>query len=488
MDKTLGDQVETLEKAERVAQDRPICLQVLGMHRSGTSMLSRILSLLGAQLPASLMGANASNEAGHWESDMLVVCHDRFLASVQSSWNDWRAIPASKITAKMRSQAVADISAVLADEYPAPGLFVAKDPRVCRFFDIYAEAVAEQRAEMKTIIPLRNPLEVCESLERRDGMARGDAGLLWLRHVLEAELATRGTRRSIIVHQDLMGDWRAVVGGIANSLDITWPHDVENIASDVDAFIQPGLHHHRRSNEDVLLDPTLRGWVSDAWEALLRLARGQEIERAYAELGRIKVEFEIAAPTIYELRQQIASQYMHVVAERDAQLAAATAETEQAQAARAEAEVRAHDLEAALQAAQLQAEARDKDELDLRAELAARDTRLVETRSEISSIQVERDSAAEMLARSNGEATALRAAEQELQAELVALRAKLERLSLSRAKAETAMSVIARDLKAVEDMCSGNFARVTLPLPQIRARLKELSSFIASTEAALSAG
>ena len=47
---------------------------VLGMHRSGTSALTRVISLLGADLPSSLMPANLSNEAGFFEFERSSDC------------------------------------------------------------------------------------------------------------------------------------------------------------------------------------------------------------------------------------------------------------------------------------------------------------------------------------------------------------------------------------------------------------------------------
>src|SRR5262245_41143141 len=65
---------------------------VLGMHRSGTSALTRVFSLLGADLPKNLMAAApSSNETGHWESLDLFVIHDELLTSAGSRWDDWRA-------------------------------------------------------------------------------------------------------------------------------------------------------------------------------------------------------------------------------------------------------------------------------------------------------------------------------------------------------------------------------------------------------------
>src|SRR5215469_14980748 len=61
---------------------------VLGMHRSGTSALSRVLNLLGARLPSNLIPVEpgVGNDAGHWESADFVVIHDGVLESNGSSW------------------------------------------------------------------------------------------------------------------------------------------------------------------------------------------------------------------------------------------------------------------------------------------------------------------------------------------------------------------------------------------------------------------
>ena len=54
-------------------------LLVLGMHRSGTSSLARVFSLLGASLPTNVMPANYGNEAGYWEPERVVALNDQIL-------------------------------------------------------------------------------------------------------------------------------------------------------------------------------------------------------------------------------------------------------------------------------------------------------------------------------------------------------------------------------------------------------------------------
>src|SRR2546427_10762594 len=69
-------------------------LVVVGMHRSGTSALTRVLSLCGATLPKHLIPAAAGeNETGFWESATICAIHEALLTSVGSAWDDPSALP-----------------------------------------------------------------------------------------------------------------------------------------------------------------------------------------------------------------------------------------------------------------------------------------------------------------------------------------------------------------------------------------------------------
>jgi len=57
------------------------CIVVLGMHRSGTSSLTRLISFAGAKLPKTLIETRHGNESGHWESSKIVNFTQGFLVS-----------------------------------------------------------------------------------------------------------------------------------------------------------------------------------------------------------------------------------------------------------------------------------------------------------------------------------------------------------------------------------------------------------------------
>ena len=61
---------------------------VLGMHRSGTSALTRVLNLLGLDAGRDvLMGASESNPTGHWEVERLTSFNDRLLDDRGGRWS-----------------------------------------------------------------------------------------------------------------------------------------------------------------------------------------------------------------------------------------------------------------------------------------------------------------------------------------------------------------------------------------------------------------
>ena len=55
------------------------CIIVLGMHRSGTSALARVLNLLGVDLGTNLLPAAEDNETGFWEHRDLVLVNEEVL-------------------------------------------------------------------------------------------------------------------------------------------------------------------------------------------------------------------------------------------------------------------------------------------------------------------------------------------------------------------------------------------------------------------------
>ena len=71
---------------------------VLGMHRSGTSAVTRGLKVLGVSLGETLYGAMAGvNEKGFWEDIHLNALNVEMLDAIESDWSHVGAIDSSDV-------------------------------------------------------------------------------------------------------------------------------------------------------------------------------------------------------------------------------------------------------------------------------------------------------------------------------------------------------------------------------------------------------
>jgi hypothetical protein len=69
------------------------CVLVLGMHRSGTSALTGILNILGADLGLNMMKAAEDNERGFFENRSIYNINEKILESLGSSWDSPFPLP-----------------------------------------------------------------------------------------------------------------------------------------------------------------------------------------------------------------------------------------------------------------------------------------------------------------------------------------------------------------------------------------------------------
>jgi hypothetical protein len=73
---------------------------ILGMHCTGTSSLTGVLSLLGYSAGNHLMPENVFNERGYFEDVVLNKKLDSFLSAIDRSWKDERAHPSDWLSSQ----------------------------------------------------------------------------------------------------------------------------------------------------------------------------------------------------------------------------------------------------------------------------------------------------------------------------------------------------------------------------------------------------
>lgn len=221
------------------------CIIVLGMHRSGTSALTGVLSMLGPDPGPSLMPAQEGmNPKGFWEHEDIVAIHDRLLEAMGSFWHDERDLPENWWQSPVVIPFRHEVIEVLRRDFGQSPLWILKDPRMCRLLPLWLDILHEVGCAPYFVIGLRNPFEVARSLERRDGFSEAKSSLLWLEHLLEAERWSRDCPRVVVTYDQLLADWQATSRQIAEGLGLSWPAKGEDVAARIHAFLEPSLQHH----------------------------------------------------------------------------------------------------------------------------------------------------------------------------------------------------------------------------------------------------
>jgi len=261
---------------------------VLGMHRSGTSALARLIGHLGAALPTDAIEAHSDNAKGYWESAAIVRADDQLLRVARSSWFDPRALDLSRLEGSaLRSRKDRIWEAVTA-AFGDASLFVMKDPRQCRFVPTVVETLAEHGVASRAALTLRNPAAIARSLASRDGTTSAFAHLLWLRHMIDAERGSRHLIRAIIDFDAMLADWRGAAERLLPMTGGAMPEGER--ATEIAAFLDPGLRHHHH-DEEMLLEEPLAGLIAELKTGLDHLLAADDA-RARAALDTVYARYE----------------------------------------------------------------------------------------------------------------------------------------------------------------------------------------------------
>jgi hypothetical protein len=289
---------------------------VLGFHRSGTSMTTRLLNLLGVELGGDLLPANYDNPRGFWEPRWMVRFNDEVLAAVGASY----MAPPPLDAPWGRLEALRDRAGALLDEnLGAFDLFAFKDPRLCLTWPFWQPLVAERVDEIRHVICLRSPAETAASMVKRDrypGVTHAQWGDMWLDYTGRSLAGTRGARRMIVFYDDLLRNGRDQARALADFAGRPWPEG--DAAAALAEAIDASMRHHTTSLHETAADARLPAAARSVYVALRSAAVSEPemagaLERAAEDLWRaqydgaqrsaaLDVHREAIAETIGELQ------------------------------------------------------------------------------------------------------------------------------------------------------------------------------------------
>jgi len=237
-------------------EKKPSGFVVLGMHRSGTSMLAGLLhTSFGYKVGGPLIGAAFDNEKGFFERVDVVLQNDEFMAKQNVWWaNNVVNYDPEKALAEKESGVVKFEKGRTGLQFmnnPQNSPWMQKDPRMCITLKTWLPLLDTPPA---AVFSYRNPLEVAMSLKKREKNFTLERGLrLWIAYNMKA---IQNSKDLCVVHtsnDDLLKNPLKELRRIADQLTSLCevPAPPGYITQDhVNKFIDPKLQHNRKEREE----------------------------------------------------------------------------------------------------------------------------------------------------------------------------------------------------------------------------------------------
>ncbi|NJO15176.1 MAG: hypothetical protein HC877_05350 [Thioploca sp.] len=176
---------------------------VLGMHRSGTSMVARLLNMMGAYFATeeTAMPPTAANPKGYWEREDIRQLNDRIFSLLGMSWDNIIDFKSDLLTAAIQQQLEEPASKIIFSlESHRP--WMAKDPRFCLLFSLWQPLLEVPIG----VYVYRNPIQVAQSLKNREGFPLTLGIALWEKYNLCGLANGVNLPKILISHAELIRD------------------------------------------------------------------------------------------------------------------------------------------------------------------------------------------------------------------------------------------------------------------------------------------
>lgn len=271
---------------------------VLGMHRSGTSAVSRIINMMGAYFgpEGSALDANEFNPKGYWERKDVMEMNDALLRSANSIWCRVADFSIDKVTEDAKKEFSPKFNRLLLD-MDAHRPWVIKDPRLSLLLPLW-------RSQLEVpvcVIAYRNPIQVAQSLKKRDLFPLHVGIALWEKYKLAAMESVRDLPTVFVSYNQLIESPVETVKTLYNDLQISGVHGLRMPGeTEITSFISSSLCRNRGEGHDFsqylnLQQQDLYSWLQDKIipEVIPALSQGaSEILHDFEEKFSCQVRLE----------------------------------------------------------------------------------------------------------------------------------------------------------------------------------------------------
>jgi len=233
---------------------RPRAVCILGMHRSGTSVVAKAVGVLGAYLGAAeeLLPAAPDNPQGFWERRDVCGLGERLLAALGTTWDTVAPLPEAWLAAPAVGPLREELAALIGGAFAGRPLWAWKDPRTCLLLPLWKEVLRGAGVDLGVLFTVRNPLDVARSLHKRDGLPLARGFGVWFNYNLSATRAVGDLPVAFVSYDRLLEGPRRELLRCASALGLTWPAPGGAADATLAAMVRPELRHSASGPEELV--------------------------------------------------------------------------------------------------------------------------------------------------------------------------------------------------------------------------------------------
>lgn len=234
-------------------EKNPVMLLVLGVHRSGTSTVARLLECLAAEPSRNLLEGDRNNPKGYFEDvDVTMFNRHRLLHALGSSWHHTAPPDWARLTDGLRSELKEEAAGILERNFkPGNPVSVLKDPQITDLLPFWLEVLEKSGYRVKIVCSLRDPLSVARSLRVRDGFSVQHGSMIYAAGWMGALRAMQGLTPSFVSYDRMVSDPRATLFRLSSETGLPLPEDVEQrLAAFSKGFLSPNPGDRISSSDD----------------------------------------------------------------------------------------------------------------------------------------------------------------------------------------------------------------------------------------------
>ncbi len=274
---------------------RRLLVLVLGMHRSGTSLITKAVEAAGADLGGNLMPAGPDNPKGFWEDMDVYRLNEAVFEAFNMRWDTLTLLPCADFHAPRLGQLAREAAELLKQRFTATRVYAVKDPRLCLLLPFWLEVADGLGIQCRFVVSARDPTEVAASLQKRNGFDLDLGRRLWLTHnyLILRRLIDRPEPKVVVAYKSMLSHPEQELARLKPFVQERRRGRQGDVADFIAGFVDPGLCHHDSSEmasplwdsnitalHQCLQKMAVEGWSADLARETLR---GWDTDRLEAE-------------------------------------------------------------------------------------------------------------------------------------------------------------------------------------------------------------